>query len=80
MPGTSLQWASNSESDVFFDRRAKQWYVLLSGRWFRAHGLNGPWTFATPDLPADFRNIPQDAPYHSVLSSCRARPKAPRRA
>ena len=69
VPGTSLQWASNSESDVFFDKRGKQWYVLLSGRWFRAHGLNGPWTFATPDLPADFRKISQDAPYYSVLSS-----------
>ena len=31
VPGTSLQWASNSESDVFFDKVGKQWYVLLSG-------------------------------------------------
>ena len=58
VPGTALQWASNSESDVFFDKTGKQWYVLLSGRWFRAATLDGPWTFATPDLPADFRNIP----------------------
>ncbi|QRM27302.1 SH3 domain-containing protein [Microvirga sp. VF16] len=69
VPGTALQWASNSESDVFFDRTGKQWYVLLSGRWFRATTLEGPWTFATPDLPADFRNIPEDAPYYAVRSS-----------
>jgi hypothetical protein len=67
--GTALQWASNSESDVFFDKTGKQWYVLLSGRWFRASSLNGPWTFATPDLPADFQNIPEEAPYYAVRSS-----------
>ena len=69
VPKTSLRWASNTESDVFFDKAGKQWYVLLSGRWFRAPKLDGPWTFATPDLPADFRNIPEDAPYYAVRSS-----------
>jgi hypothetical protein len=69
VPKTSLQWASNTESDVFFDKAGKQWYVLLSGRWFRAPDLHGAWTFATPDLPADFKNIPEDAPYHAVRAS-----------
>lgn len=67
--GTALEWASNTESDVFFDKTGRQWYVLLSGRWFRSATLDGPWTFATPDLPADFRSIPEDAPYYSVRSS-----------
>jgi Bacterial SH3 domain len=69
VPGTSLQWASNSESDVFFHKTGRQWYVLFSGRWFRAAGLAGPWTFATPDLPEDFRNIPEDTPYYAVRAS-----------
>ncbi|MBA1157025.1 SH3 domain-containing protein [Microvirga mediterraneensis] len=69
VPKTSLQWASNTESDVFFDKAGKQWYVLLSGRWFRAPSLEGPWSFATPDLPADFRNIPEDAPYYAVRAT-----------
>ncbi|MGO4525172.1 SH3 domain-containing protein [Microvirga sp. 2MCAF35] len=69
VPGTALQWGSNSESDVFFDKTGRQWYVLLSGRWFRAATLDGPWTFVTLDLPADFRNIPEDAPYYAVRSS-----------
>jgi hypothetical protein len=69
VPGTSLRWASNSESDVFYHQSGKQWYVLLSGRWFRAATLDGPWAFATPDLPADFRNIPADAPYYAVRAS-----------
>ncbi|MBB3018786.1 hypothetical protein FHR70_001840 [Microvirga lupini] len=69
VPKTSLQWASNTESDVFFDKAGRQWYVLLSGRWFRAASLEGPWTFATPDLPADFQNLPEDAPYYAVRAS-----------
>ena len=69
VPKTSLQWASNTEADVFVDKAGKQWYVLLSGRWFRAPKLDGPWTFATPDLPADFQNIPEDAPYYAVRAA-----------
>ncbi|MEE1609812.1 SH3 domain-containing protein [Microvirga sp. CF3016] len=69
VPRTSLQWASNTEADVFFDKAGKQWYVLLAGRWFRAASLEGPWTFATPDLPADFLNLSEDAPYFAVRSS-----------
>jgi hypothetical protein len=69
VPRTALRWASNSESDVFFDTGGKQWYVLLSGRWFRAPALSGPWKFATPDLPSDFQNIPDDAPYYAVRAS-----------
>jgi hypothetical protein len=69
VPRTSLQWASNTEADVFFDKAGRQWYVLLSGRWFRAPSLEGPWTFATPDLPTDFQNLPEDAPYYAVRAS-----------
>jgi hypothetical protein len=69
VPRTLLQWASNTESDVFFDKNGKHWYVLLSGRWFRAPSLQGPWTFATLELPADFKSIPEDAPYFAVRAS-----------
>ncbi|MEQ1952241.1 SH3 domain-containing protein [Mesorhizobium yinganensis] len=67
--GTGLEWASNSDGDVFFQKASGNWYVLISGRWFSAKSLDGPWTFATPDLPEDFQNIPDDAPYASVRSS-----------
>lgn len=69
VPGTGLRWASNSDGDVFFDAGDGSWYVLLSGRWFSAKSLEGPWIFATPNLPADFKNIPDDAPYYNVRSS-----------
>lgn len=69
VPGTGLEWVSNTASDVFYRPVNKTWYVLLSGRWFSATSLGGPWTFATPDLPSDFQNIPQDAPYYAVRAS-----------
>lgn len=69
VPGTALKWASNSSSDVFFNDSDRKWYILLSGRWFSATALGGPWTFATPNLPSDFQSIPDDAPYYAVRSS-----------
>lgn len=67
--GTGLEWASNTESDVFFLTSAKTWYILVSGRWFKSGSLDGPWEFTTTDMPSDFLNIPEDAPYYSVRSS-----------
>jgi hypothetical protein len=56
--GTKLLYVSNTDSDLFKDSRDGQYYYLTSGRWFRASSLNGPWTFATPDLPQDFASTP----------------------
>lgn len=69
VPGTDIEWASNSESDVFYRKADGKWYTLLSGRWFSSASLDGPWVFATPNLPEDFQNIPEDAPYYTVRSS-----------
>ena len=77
VPATSLQWASNTETDVFFDKVGKQWYVLLSGRWFRAPDLKGPWTFATPELP---RRFPEHSPGRALLCSPRVRTREHRKA
>lgn len=67
--GTDLAWVSNTQSDLFYLNTDKNWYFLTSGRWFRAADLSGPWSFATPDLPADFRRIPAGQPYSSVRAS-----------
>lgn len=69
VPGTDLQWVSNTESDLFFHVGERNWYFLTSGRWFRAAALAGPWSFATPDLPGDFQKIPDDTLYYTVRSS-----------
>jgi hypothetical protein len=43
---TRLLYAKNTESDLFVHKDQLRYYVLLSGRWFRADSLAGPWTYA----------------------------------
>jgi hypothetical protein len=69
IPGTQLRYVSNTSSDVFFSRKTTVWYVLLSGRWFRAANLNGPWKFTSRQLPKDFAKIPESSPRGRVLVS-----------
>ena len=66
--GTTLQRATNTDSALFRDSDGRLYY-LTSGRWFSAASLDGPWTFATPNLPADFALIPTNSPSASVLQS-----------
>ena len=67
--GTSLQWVSNTESDVFREGTTGAIYYLVAGRWFSAPAFAGPWTFATPTLPGDFKKIPMEHPRSRVLAS-----------
>ena len=69
IPNTSLVYAANTDNDVFVDNSQKQYYVLLSGRWFRAQTLEGPWSYAGSDLPADFAKIPVGSAKERVLAS-----------
>jgi hypothetical protein len=67
--GTDLLWVSNTESDLFRLRKGGPFYYLVAGRWFAAPDLKGPWTFATPSLPDDFKKIPVDHQRSRVLAS-----------
>jgi hypothetical protein len=67
--GTSLKYATNTDSEFFFSSSNNNYYFLTSGRWFSSPGLNGPWTYATPNLPSDFSKIPVTSPAATVLSS-----------
>src|SRR3954466_2371629 len=67
--GTNLLWVSNTESDVFRLGKAGAVYFLVSGRWFSAPDFTGPWTFATPTLPDDFKKIPVAHQRSRVLAS-----------
>lgn len=68
--GTGLQYAENSENDLFLDTDAQQYYVLLSGRWYRADKLNGNWSYVAANaLPSDFTKIPEGSPKDNVLAS-----------
>ena len=77
LPGGQLLYASNSASNVFLDSAGKQYYVLLSGRWYTAAGLQGPWTYTAPDkLPPAFAEIPADSPKSNVLTFVPHTPQA----
>lgn len=67
--GTSLFWVRNTESDLFRHHATGAFYYLVAGRWFSATSLDGPWTFATPQLPEDFKKIPIEHPRSRVLAS-----------
>lgn len=68
-PGSPLHWVSNTESDVFRLGTTGPVFYLVAGRWFSAPGFTGPWSFATPVLPAAFRDIPVEHPRSRVLAS-----------
>ena len=69
VPGAQLLWVSNTESDLFRLGKDGQFYYLVTGRWFKAPTLHGPWTFATPELPEDFKLISLEHPRSRVLAS-----------
>jgi hypothetical protein len=69
IPNTQLSYATNTESNVFLQSGENQYYYLVAGRWFRAKSLDGPWTFATTNLPADFAQIPPNSVASRVLVS-----------
>jgi hypothetical protein len=69
IPGTQLTYVSNTQSNAFLHTPTMTYYYLTSGRWFRAGTLQGPWTFATPNLPPDFAQIPPASPAGRVRES-----------
>ncbi len=62
-----LQYVTNTASPLF--QLGKQWYFLVSGRWFSTNNLTkGPWTFVK-DLPDAFSKIPADSAMAAVRAS-----------
>jgi hypothetical protein len=75
--GTGLLWAANTTADVFVETLNNNYYVLMSGRWFRAPALSGPWSFVAANaLPADFAHIPPTAAAGAVLPTVAGTPQA----
>ena len=70
IPGTDLLYIRNTTGNLFKDMSDQYWYTLISGRWYRAPELNGPWNYIDPTrLPADFARIPDDSPKENVKAS-----------
>ncbi|HEX5026111.1 MAG TPA: hypothetical protein VFV68_12605 [Agriterribacter sp.] len=67
---TNLLYIKNSGNDIFMDVSSQQYYVLLSGRWYKSTALSGKWNYVASDkLPADFAAIPEGSPKDNVLAS-----------
>ena len=64
-----LLWVNNTENDIFRLGQTGPVYFLVAGRWFSAPDFTGPWTFATPTLPAEFKQIPLEHQRSRVLAS-----------
>jgi hypothetical protein len=77
VPGTDLLYVANTSNAIFYFLDDAQYYVLISGRWFKATSLLGPWAFVGPGLlPADFKKIPADHDKSNVLASVPGTPQA----
>ncbi len=60
--GTQLLYIANTTGDVILDIGSQQSFILLSGRWYAAPTLEGPWAFVPSDkLPPEFQKIPVDS-------------------
>lgn len=64
--GPGLEYVDDTESDLF--RYETKFYYLVSGRWFRADQLRGPWEFVQ-ELPDVFATIPADHKKGHVLAA-----------
>src|SRR5882762_4018351 len=75
--GTDLMQAENSDNALFFYNSNQRFYVLISGRWFDASSLQGPWKFSPyKQLPKDFAKIPPTHPKANALVSVPGTPQA----
>ncbi|WP_172965416.1 LysM peptidoglycan-binding domain-containing protein [Candidatus Thiodictyon syntrophicum] len=75
--GTGLEWATNSSAQVIVDTSDNSYYALLAGRWYRAAGLQGPWSFvASTALPTGFKQIPVNSPAGAALAAVAGTPQA----
>jgi hypothetical protein len=67
---TGLLYMTNTNNDVFMNIADQQYYVLLSGRWYKSANLKGAWTYVASDkLPPDFSKIPEGSAKDDVLAS-----------
>ena len=67
---TDLLYVENSENDIFLNIDSQEYFILISGRWYKSTSLDGGWSFVeSSDLPSTFQNIPPDSPKGGVRSS-----------
>ena len=66
--GTDLLYVGNTKANILLDPGTKRYYLLLSGRWFAATSLQGPWAWVSPKkLPKAFAAIPEESAMGHLL-------------
>ncbi|MGI9627928.1 MAG: carbohydrate-binding family V/XII [Longimicrobiales bacterium] len=75
--GDALLYVSNSESDVLLEVETQDYFIVLSGRWYTASALAGPWSHVAPaDLPSAMAEIPPESDMGHMLLSVPGTPEA----
>lgn len=68
--GTGLLYAKNTPAKLFLSIAGQDYYIVISGRWYTARKVEGPWTYIASDrLPADFARIPPGSDRDDVLAN-----------
>jgi hypothetical protein len=62
---TDLQFVVNTNWDLFFDKKKKDYFMLSGSIWFTAGDLKGPWT-QTFELPKDMAKLPAGQNFDDV--------------
>jgi len=72
-----LLYVTNTESSVLREVATGRVYVLISGRWYAAASMAGPWAVVRPDqMPASFKDIPPESDLGAVRVSVAGTPEA----
>ena len=70
LAGGDVLYVTNSDSDILVEVATQRTFILLSGRWFAAPSLRGPWSYVAPNaLPKTFANIPENSTKANMLAS-----------
>lgn len=77
--GMELLYMDNTDSDVFIELSTQNYFVVLSGRWFRSPTFDSDsqWQHVPNDeLPLAFADIPENSPNGHVLAQVSGTPQA----
>jgi hypothetical protein len=74
VPGLTLQFATNTNWDVFFDPSTPRYFLLQGQGWITTQDLQkGPWQTAST-LPSDLGKLPADKNWEDVRSQLPGKP------
>jgi hypothetical protein len=69
-PGNYIMYVENTSSDLLYEIISKNYYLLISGRWYVSQKFEGPWKYVHPEkVPQSFKDIPSDSEKSHLLAS-----------